>query len=85
MKNQLNNNLKSKINSKKEGTEKDTNNLKEKKGLKNDNVKKINNNEKETKPQVHKKVDPKAGGFKSMKEMLEQKMMRQKIMKNDNQ
>ena len=84
MKNQLNNNLKSKINSKKEGTEKDTNNLKEKKGLKNDNVKKINNNEKETKPQVHKKVDPKAGGFKSMKEMLEQKMMRQKIMKNDN-
>ena len=48
MKNQLNNNLKSKINSKKEGTEKDTNNLKEKKGLKNDNVKKINNNEKET-------------------------------------
>ena len=84
MKNQLNNNLKSKINSKKEGTEKDTNNLKEKKGLKNDNVKKINNNEKETKPQVHKKVDPKAGGIKSMKEMLEQKMMRQKIMNNDN-
>ena len=84
MKNQLNNNIKPKMNSKKEEIEKEINLLKTKKGLKSDNLKNSNNNEKEIKPQAHKKIEQKVGGFKNLKDMIEQKMKRQRVMSTDN-
>ena len=84
MKNQLNNNIKPKMNSKKEEIEKEINLLKTKKGLKSDNLKNSNNNEKEIKPQAPKKLEQKVGGFKNLKDMIEQKMKRQRVMSTDN-
>ena len=79
-----NNNQKLKVNFKKEDLEKEMMLLKAKKDLKNSNAKNINDNSKETKPQPQKKNEPKEGGFKNIKEMIEQNLKRQRIMSSDN-
>ena len=80
----INNNLKVKMNFKKENIEKEMNLLKAKKELKNVNTKNTNDNKKEIKSQAHLKNEPKVAGFKNIKEMIEQNLKRQRIMSNDN-
>ena len=77
------NNIKPKMNLKKEDLEKELNLLKAKKEIKNTNTKNINNN-KDIKQNTQKKVEQKASGFKNLKEIFEQNMKRQKLMSNDN-
>ena len=77
------NNIKPKMNLKKEDLEKELNLLKAKKEIKNTNTKNINNN-KDIKQNTQKKVEQKASGFKNLKEIFEQNMKRLKIMSNDN-
>lgn len=79
----VNNNLKVKMNFKKEDLEKEMALLKAKKDLKNVNNKNSDNT-KETKPQVPKKIEPKVGGFKNIKDMIEQNLKRQRVMSSDN-
>ena len=77
------NNIKPKMNLKKEDLEKELNLLKAKKEIKNTNTKNINNN-KDIKQNTQKKVEQKASGFKNLKEIFEQNMKRQRVMSNDN-
>ena len=77
------NNIKPKMNLKKEDLEKELNLLKAKKEIKNTNTKNINNN-KDIKQNTQKKVEQKASGFKNLKETFEQNMKRQRVMSNDN-
>ena len=78
------NNIKPKMNLKKEDLEKELNLLKAKKEIKNTNTKNINNNNKDIKQNTQKKVEQKASGFKNLKEIFEQNMKRQRVMSNDN-
>ena len=80
----INNNLKVKMNFKKENIEKEMNLLKAKKELKNVNTKNTNDNKKEIKSQAHLKNEPKIAGFKNIKEMIEQNLKRQRVMQSDN-
>ena len=77
------NNIKPKMNLKKEDLEKELNLLKAKKEIKNTNTKNINNN-KDIKQNTQKKVEQKASGFKNLKEIFGQNMKRQRVMSNDN-
>ena len=79
-----NNNIKQKLNFKKEDLEKELNLLKAKKDVKNTNNKNNNKINKEIKPISPKKNEMKMGGFKNLKDMIEQNMKRQRIMSNDN-
>ena len=81
---EINNNLKVKMNFKKEDIEKEMNLLKAKKDLRGSNAKNLKDNIKESKPQPQKINDPKAGGFKNLKEMIEQNFKRQRVMSSDN-
>ena len=81
---QENNNIKQKLNFKKEDLEKELNLLKVKKDVKNINNKNNNKINKEIKPISPKKNEMKMGGFKNLKDMIEQNMKRQRIMSNDN-
>ena len=84
VKKQESNNIKTKMNYKKEDLEKEMNLLKLKKDSKNISNKNISDNKNETKPPIQKKVEPKMGGFKNIKEMIEQNLKRQRVMSNDN-
>ena len=84
VKKQDSNNIKIKMNYKKEDLEKEMNLLKLKKDSKNISNKNISDNKNETKPPTQKKVEPKMGGFKNIKEMIEQNLKRQRVMSNDN-
>ena len=80
---EINNNIKAKMNFKKDDLEKEMNLLK--KGLKSVSAKLTNDNKKEAaKPQPQKKNEPKVGGMKNIKEMIEQKLKRQRVMSSDN-
>ena len=81
---EINNNKKGMMNFKKEDLEKEMNMLKAKKDLKSTSAKLNNDNKKETKPQPQKKNEPKVGGMKNIKEMIEQNLKRQRIMSSDN-
>ena len=81
---EINNNKKGMVNFKKEDLEKEMNMLKAKKDLKSTSAKLNNDNKKETKPQPQKKNEPKVGGMKNIKEMIEQNLKRQRIMSSDN-
>ena len=81
---QENNNIKQKLNFKKEDLEKELKLLKAKKDVKNTNNKNNNKINKEIKPISPKKNEMKMGGFKNLKDMIEQNMKRQRIMSNDN-
>ena len=81
---EMNNNIKGMMNFKKEDLEKEMNILKAKKDLKSTSGKLNNDNKKETKPQPQKKNEPKVGGIKNIKEMIEQNLKRQRIMPSDN-
>ena len=81
---EINNNKKGMVNFKKEDSEKEMNMLKAKKDLKSTSAKLNNDNKKETKPQPQKKNEPKVGGMKNIKEMIEQNLKRQRIMSSDN-
>ena len=72
------------MNFKKEDIEKEMNLLKAKKDLRGSNAKNLKDNIKESKPQPQKINDPKAGGFKNLKEMIEQNLKRQRVMSSDN-
>ena len=80
---EINNNIKAKMNFKKDDLEKEMNLLK--KGLKSVSAKLTNDNKKEAaKPQPQKKNEPKVGGMKNIKEMIEQNLKRQRVMSSDN-
>jgi len=80
---EINNNIKTKMNFKKDDLEKEMNLLK--KGLKSVSAKLTNDNKKEAaKPQPQKKNEPKVGGMKNIKEMIEQNLKRQRVMSSDN-
>ena len=81
---EISNNKKGMVNFKKEYLEKEMNMLKAKKDLKSTSAKLNNDNKKETKPQPQKKNEPKVGGMKNIKEMIEQNLKRQRIMSSDN-
>ena len=81
---EINNNKKGMVNFKKEDLEKEMNMLKAKKDLKSTSAKLNNDNKKEAKPQPQKKNEPKVGGMKNIKEMIEQNLKRQRIMSSDN-
>ena len=81
---EISNNKKGMVNFKKEDLEKEMNMLKAKKDLKSTSAKLNNDNKKETKPQPQKKNEPKVGGMKNIKEMIEQNLKRQRIMSSDN-
>ena len=78
------NNIKPKMNLKKEELEKELNLLKAKKDIKNSNTKNIINNNKEVKQNTQKKNEQKVSGFKNLKEIFEQNIKRQRVMSNDN-
>ena len=84
IKKQDSNNIKTKINFKKEDLEKEMNLLKLKKDSKNIIDKNISDNKNEPKLPSQKKIESKVGGFKNIKEMIEQNLKRQRIMSNDN-
>ena len=84
IKKQDSNNIKTKINFKKEDLEKEMNLLKLKKDSKNIINKNISDNKNESKLPSQKKIESKVGGFKNIKEMIEQNLKRQRIMSNDN-
>ena len=83
-KKQDSNNIKIKMNYKKEDIEKEMNLLKLKKDSKNISNKNISDNKNENKPPTQKKIEPKIGGFKNIKEMIEQNLKKQRVMSNDN-
>ena len=83
-KKQESNNIKPKMNLKKEDLERELNLLKAKKDLKSINTKNVNNNTKEVKQNVPKKNEQKVTGFKNLKEIFEQNIKRQRVMSNDN-
>ena len=76
-------NIKVKINFKKDELEKELNLIKAKKENKIVKNKNENDNIKEIKPSTQKKVMPNAGGIKNIKEMIEQNLKRQRVMSSD--